>query len=121
MAQQDSLEEGESKTLSAKDNQISARYLANFTGRHRFEFNKKVNVYCVGDTGTSKTYSNVSVFCEKLVRGNAYYLYITSDTGLEDLQVKVTELQKPVKLEILADKNEYIAGIDDLSNINLRT
>lgn len=60
-------------------------------------------------------------FCEKLVRGNAYYLYITSDTGLEDLQVKVTELQKPVKLEILADKNEYIAGIDDLSNINLRT
>jgi len=121
VAPQDSLEEGESKTLSAKDNQISARYLANFTGRHRFEFNKKVNVYCVGDTGTSKTYSNVSEFCEKLVRGNAYYLYITSDTGLEDLQVKVTELQKPVKLEILADKNEYIAGIDDLSNINLRT
>lgn len=121
VAPQDSLEEGESKTLSAKDNQISARYLANFTGRHRFEFNKKVNVYCVGDTGTSKTYSNVSEFCEKLVRGNAYYLYITSDTGLEDLQVKVTKLQKPVKLEILADKNEYIAGIDDLSNINLRT
>lgn len=26
-----------------------------------------------------------------------------------------------MKLEILADKNEYIAGIDDLSNINLRT
>ena len=78
-------------------------------------------MYCVGDTGTSKTYSNVSEFCEKLVRGNAYYLYITSDTGLEDLQVKVTELQKPVKLEILADKNEYIAGIDDQSNINNRT
>ena len=121
VAPQDSLEEGESKTLSAKDNQISARYLANFTGRHRFEFNKKVNVYCVGDTGTSKTYSNVSEFCEKLVRGNAYYLYITSNTGLEDLQVKVTALQEPKKLEVLADNNEYIAGIDNLSSINLRT
>ena len=120
-APQDELKKDESMTLSAKDNQISARYLALFTGRHRFEFNKKVNVYCVGDTGTSKTYSNVSEFCEKLVRGNAYYLYITSNTGLEDLQVKVTELQKPVKLEILADNNEYIAGIDYLSNINLRT
>ena len=120
-APQDQLEEGKNKTFSAKDNQISTRYLANFTGRHRFEFNKKVNVYCVGDTGISKTYSNVSEFCEKLVRGNAYYLYITSDTGLEDLQIRVTELQEPKKLEILADNNEYIAGIDNLSNINLRT
>ena len=124
-APQNELIKDESKTLSAKDNQISARYKALFTGRYKFEFNKKVNVYFVArgteSAKTYSTYSDVSEFCENLTGEKEYYLYITSDTGLEDLQVKVTELQEPEKLEILADKNEYIAGIDYLSNINLRT
>ena len=124
-APQNELIKDESKTLSAKDNQISARYKALFTGRYKFEFNKKVNVYFVArgteSAKTYLTYSDVSEFCENLTGEKEYYLYITSDTGLEDLQVKVTELQEPEKLEILADKNEYIAGIDYLSNINLRT
>ena len=124
-APQNELIKDESKTLSAKDNQISARYKALFTGRYKFEFNKKVNVYFVArgteSAKTYLTYSDVSEFCENLTGEKEYYLYITSDTGLEDLQVKVMELQEPEKLEILADKNEYIAGIDYLSNINLRT
>ena len=121
-APQDRLEEGESKILSAKDNQISASYLARFTGRHQFEFNKDVDVYFVSsDTGEKNTYSNVSEFCETLMRGNVYYLYITSDTGLEDLQIKVTALAAPTKMEVLADNNEYTAGIDRLSTMNLRT
>ena len=66
VAPQDSLEEGESKTLSAKDNQISARYLANFTGRHRFEFNKKVNIYivvCKIRTFVLSVYFNIFIIC----------------------------------------------------------
>ena len=121
-APQDTLEEGQSKILSAKNNQISARFKATTTGRHQFAFNKKVNIYLVDrENGTASTYSDVSEFCESLVRGHTYYLYITSDTGLEDLQIKVTALQAPKKLEVLADNNEYTAGIDRLSTMKLRT
>ena len=117
------LKMGESKTLSAKDNQISARFQVMITGKYKIEFNRDVDVYlAIVDNDTGWSYSNTSeIISESLGRGSWCYLYITSDTGLEDLQVTVTPLTTLKELEVIADNNEYTASIHSLEDINLRT